>query len=656
MQHIRLLPSRRGAASLRGFRRDLIAALAFGVGLSNAAIAQSPPGGTPSWGHFEVITHLYDTRRTGWNSHERILNALNVKPQSFGLLYTVAVDDQVDAQPLVVHRQKLSHQGRAYDVVYLATENNTVYVIDSSTGQILNSRNLGTPVPTSALPGQCNNNGPNVGITSTPVIDRVSQAMYLVTYTMEGGAPVYRLHALALDTLSDRVPSLVVTASHALTNGVTYKFDPAVTRQRAALLEANGNIYAGFASFCDLRGDVSRGWVLGWEAGTLTPLAKNQLNDELATFESNQFFLSSVWMSGAGIAADRDGNLFFVTSNSDRNTYNSPYNIQESVVKMSGDLKHILGLFTPSTQNALDMKDWELGAGGVLLVPPQPALPLKYLATAAGKDGHMYLLNRGSFAGASSPRKCVGTFATGACFCAESYFLGADGVGRIVTGGGSQIVVWKFQTATGNRVTLTPESTTVPLYPRIPALAAPGVFTTVSSDGTQQGTAVIWAVARPWHAHTAPILTFYAFNAANGATLYSAQAGGWPSIGAYANIVPVVANGHVYVAGYKQLAVFGLGGQQPGDRLAQAPPPAVADKGNQLSGWVKAVDGPLLTLWTRSAVKMVDASHARQAHLSVPIFVGGPVFVRGTYDAKGLLHAEAILRAKDLPDLWQPDR
>jgi hypothetical protein len=109
----------------------------------------------------------------------------------------------------------------------------------------------------------------------------------------------------------------LVKASATLSNGTSYEFQPSASRQRPALLLANGNVYAGFGSFCDLAANRSRGWVLGWQAGTLTPLASNQLNNKLAR-DLDAFFLSSVWMSGYGLAsAGPNGDIYFITGNSD---------------------------------------------------------------------------------------------------------------------------------------------------------------------------------------------------------------------------------------------------------------------------------------------------------------------------------------------------
>jgi len=150
------------------------------------------------------------------------------------------------------------------------------------------------------------------------------------------------------------VTPVVVSASATLTNGSVYTFNAGVNRQRPGLLLANNTVYAGFGSFCDIAANLSRGWVLGWQAGTLTPLASNKLNDKRPKSPDN-FFLSSVWMSGYGLAANAAGSIYFVTGNSDYSgtTYNHITNIAESAVTMSPDLSTVQSLFTPGRTDAV---------------------------------------------------------------------------------------------------------------------------------------------------------------------------------------------------------------------------------------------------------------------------------------------------------------
>jgi hypothetical protein len=231
---------------------------------------------------------------------------------------------------------------------------------------------------------------------------------------------------------------VVVTASGTLSDGSTYDFNPAVSRQRAALLLSNDTVYAGFASFCDYAADQSRGWVLGWQAGTLAPLASNELTNKRST-APDTFYLSSIWMSGYGLAANAAGSVYFVTGNSDYsgNTYNSVTNIAESAAAMSPDLSTVRGLFTPSNHAYLDRVDGDYGSGGLMLLPPQSGNHPN-LAAAAGKDGNLYLLD-------ADKMTMLGAYQIGACWCGPSYCQGSNGAGRIVSSGNTAIGVWELK-------------------------------------------------------------------------------------------------------------------------------------------------------------------------------------------------------------------
>jgi hypothetical protein len=149
---------------------------------------------------------------------------------------------------------------------------------------------------------------------------------------------------------------------------------------------------------------------------------------------SGSFFLSSIWMSGYGIAAAPiSGNLSFPTGNSRPGTYDGVFNIQESVVKVDPQLVNRLGIFAPSNEDFLDQLDGDLSSGGVLLLPPQPG-PFPHLAATACKTGTMYLPNRASLGGFTpgGPRHRSRQKTIGQYWCGPSYFTGPDGVGRVV--------------------------------------------------------------------------------------------------------------------------------------------------------------------------------------------------------------------------------
>ncbi len=501
-----------------------------------------------SFAQFSVTTHHYDTGRTGWNSQESVLTPANVGSAAFGLLHTVTLDEKVNAQPLVFSNVNIG--GRLHTVVYVATEGNTIYAIGANNGNVLLRRNFGTPVHE---PFGCKNSV-EVGIDSTPVIDPAAGIMYAIIYKQTASGPAYYIHALDLATLSDKVHPRLITASHTLSNDSPAAFNAAVQRQRPGLLLANGNVYAGFGSFCDHGVNESRGWLLGWQTGTLTPLAANQVLDTQSS-SPNNYFLSSIWMSGSGLAADDAGNILFVTGNSDPSgtTYDGITDIQESVVKVSSDLTTVLDLFTPDNQPTLDKHDGDFGAGGVMVLPDQPG-SIPHLAVAAGKDGNMYLMNEDFLGGHSSTTNNVlGTYPIGGCWCGESYFRDPkDGSARIVSSGGYTAMVWKLATSPSPSLSLITSS---------PALGLPKVsfFTTVSSNGTANP--IIWSLSLGIGVD--PPVYLRAFDPETGNTtqpmnqLFSGTAGNWNST-SRAFLVPVVANGKVFVATYAQLAIFGL--------------------------------------------------------------------------------------------------
>src|ERR1700685_149093 len=503
-------------------------------------------------GQTPVTTYHYDNYRTGWNSAETTLTPTNVASSAFGLLHTVALDDQVDNQPLLVPAVNITAgtQQGTHDVVYVATENNSIYAIDQHSGAILLNPNFGKPV---RFPIGCNNNVPNVGINSTPVIDLSSNTLYVVIYTQDTTGPTYRIHALDLGSLTDKVTPQVVSASHTLTNGTTYNFNATYQRQRPGLLLLNGSVYAGFGSFCDLGANISRGWLLGWSTGTLTPAPANQLLD-LQPTSPNTFFLSSIWMSGYALSADDSGNILFVTGNSDYSgtTYDGVSNIQESVGKVSPNMLSVLSLLTPSNQALLDQSDGDFGSGAVMVLPDQTG-SIPHLAVAAGKAGTMFLMNADNLGGYSTTgNKVLGQYSVGGCWCGPSYFVDSDGTPRVVSSGGQQVKSWKLTTSP--RPGLKLASTSTPVADG----QDPGFFTAVSSNGTTNP--IIWAISRPL-SKTEPKISLYAFNPDAGTKmtqLFKAFAGAWPNYGGNANLVPVVANGQVYVASYKQLQIFGL--------------------------------------------------------------------------------------------------
>jgi hypothetical protein len=660
------------------FRRDLHGILRkMGAGILWAAPVLLSACHT----HRAVPTYHYDNQRSGWNSQESQLDYSNVNNSSLGVqaVHLDDVNDQVDAQPLVALKVQMA--GGQHDVVYVATEANNIYAFDAYSGARLKVVNLGPPVQVS-----CQYNGPVVGITGTPAIDVSSSTMYVVTYnTDSSNHPVYFMHALDLGTLTDKVPPQRITASQTLNDGkTTFQFNAAWQRQRPGLLVANGNVYAGFGGFCDAGGDQARGWILGFQGGSLTPLPANLLTNTL-TAEPNGMFLSGVWMSGYGIAGDQNG-IYFSTGNSDPGgtTYDENINIADSVVRLNPDLTRPTPttkfLFTPGNVKVLDQNDLDMSAGGVMLLPSQPG-PVSNMAVATGKDGRMFLLNRDNLGG-NNDTGALNVVAIGnRCWCGPTYFN--DGTQHIVSSGGisptntvgpnpgishNSVGLWNLQTSPAPTLSQS-ASGNMP-----DTIQDPGFFTTVSSNSSNGNkNAIIWAVSRPQANSQNPLLWLYAFKATPAGNtlpqLFQSPAGSWPYTGGNANVVPVVANGKVYVASYKELDIFGVnpqsaqGGQKVTTKATARTEVAKAEvaKGpeeHQVSGVVLKIDGDRLTIQTRSNNTVeIDATEAKKSlRYSAVIPVGSGVLAVGTYDTQGVMHAVTLWRMKASHATWPPDR
>jgi hypothetical protein len=494
-----------------------------------------------------VLTHHYDNARTGWNPNETVLT-YNAVGTRFGLFKTVPLDGRPDAQPLVVPNAVVDGDPNAghHDVVFVVTENNTLYAIDPTSGAVLRQRNFGPNMTIPDCPQP-----PHVGIEGTPVIDPATNSLYLITYgpNPPNGAR-YTLHRLTLHDFSDVVAPVEVKATAALSDGSTFGFSGDGQRQRAALLESGGRIYAAFSSFCDGRRKLARGWLLGWRADDLS-LTTAELTDRWVTAPHHEF-LAGIWMSGSGPAADEAGLIYFATSNSDRGgtSFDAAMDIENSFVAFDPAANRVMGLFTPFNYGEMDRNDRDFGAGGVLLLPRSvPGLP-PHLAVAAGKMGMMYLLDRDHLGGFTpgGPDRVVAQRSIGSCYCAMSYF--DDGTPKLVSSGGHMLRLWALDTKR--------DLTQIAASPPVQTGQDPGFLTSVSSDGPAHP--VIWAVTRPMSLTdtSVQLLAYAAQPGASGGTLpllFSAPAGVWDGLGD-ANLVPVVANGRVYVATDRQLAIF----------------------------------------------------------------------------------------------------
>lgn len=624
------------------------------------AANSKPPAGSP----MDVVTYHGDSLRTGWFSSETQLNTTNVNAQGFGLLATVPLDGRVDAEPLYLYQAQAGK--KTYNVVFIETENNSVYAIDADKGTVLWQKNYGT-----AVPYQYKNNDDNVfpivGILGTPVIDRTAGVMYFVADVYNGSQDSFMLHEISLLNGQDVVAPMEITLSSKLNNGSTWNFAPKNNLQRPGLLEANGSIYVAFGSTCDCVPYQSRGIIARYDATTLAFMSSTVTN---AIFlKSSAFYLSSIWQSGYGIASDSNGDIYFSTGNGDPNTpsYSKHFNRPDSMVRLSSDLGTLLDSFTPSNYYSLDRGDGDVGSGGMMLLPDQSG-STPHLAISGGKDGRAFFMNRDNLGGFTfgGPDNVLQEVSEGGCWCGPAYFVGADGNPYVITGGGNGLTSWQVQ-LTGTPQLVQQSTTGSGFINGLPDNG--GSIPVISSNGTTAGTAIAWFVQKPQTSSDndpgTPV-TLHAFDASNlSKQLFSAQAGTFThAVNSNANIVPTVANGKVYIASNKQLNIFGLLPPAGSTERAALPkgiafsepevvtcPPAEPIQSaisagatvHQLFGSVCKVEGSTMQLALRSHRSVsIDIAHATTGPRHVTLTLGRNIKVKANVDAQGAAHATRL--------------
>jgi hypothetical protein len=329
-----------------------------------------------------ILTANYNNDRSNANLQETQLSPATVSSSSFGKLGVFPVDGQVYAQPLYVSGLSISGRG-THNVVYVSSMHNSVYAFDAdamSPISLLWQVNLGASVPAALLFGQYGDIAFEVGILSTGVIDLQRGVLYVVADTLEGGAPVFYLHALDLATGAERlngpVPlkaSVPGTGSAARADG-TIPLDAVQHIQRPGLLLANNVVYVAFGSHGDQ--DPYHGWLLSYDASDLS----RQAGVYMSTPNGNA---GSFWQAGRGPATDESGNIYAITGNGD---YDGVRNFGESFLKLPAKGSVPLDWFTPANWKSMSDNDFDISAGPALIAGTHTVI-------GADKGGNLYVID-----------------------------------------------------------------------------------------------------------------------------------------------------------------------------------------------------------------------------------------------------------------------
>jgi len=527
----------------------------FLVVVSNAAgsVTSNPAmltvaSGTPMPAGTDVTTYKNDLSRSGQNLSESVLTLATVNSGSFGLLRMLPVDGKVDAQPL--YTSQLSVSGGSFNTVFVATEHDSVYAFDADSGAVLWQVSLLTAGESTSSSQGCGQITPEIGITSTPVIDRnagAHGAIFVVAMSQDASGNYHqRLHALDLTSGAELLNGPTeITATYPSSSGMS-SFSPGQYAERAALLLANGTIYTSWTSHCD--GQPYSGWVMAFAQGTLAQTS-------VLNVAANSTAGPAIWMSGGGPAADSAGNLYLLTANGafettlDANGFPNAQDYGNSFLKIAstGGKLSVADYFAMSNEVEESAQDEDLGSGGEMLLPDltDSTNTVRHLVVGAGKDGNIYVVNRdamGKFnAGSNNIYQTLSGVLPGGIWSTPAYFNGTVFYGDV----SGTLKAFAISSA---KLAATPQSQSATQF------AFPGTAPSVSANGTANG--IVWA-----HENVNPAV-LHAYDATNLAhELYNSNqaAGNRDQFGAGNKyITPTVADGKVFVATTNSVAVFGL--------------------------------------------------------------------------------------------------
>ncbi len=500
----------------------------------------------------DVLTYHNDNARTGQNLNETILAPGNVNSAQFGKAFQVTVDGKVDAQPLYAYKVSISGQG-THNVLFVATEHDSVYAFDADTGSNLWQVSLLPAGETTSDDRGCTQVSPEIGVTATPVIDRTNGpngTIYVVSMTKDSSSAYHqRLHALDMTTGAEifggpKEVQATYPGTGDNTNGSSVVFDPGQYKERPGLLLLNHVIYTAWSSHCDFAPYTA--WVIAYNESNLNQVAVIDL-----TPNGHE---GSLWMSGAGLATDSAGNIYGLLANGTFDTTLNPNGFPSqgdygnAFIKLStaGGGLAVADFFTMSNTVSESSADEDLGSGGTLVLPDMTDANgvTRHLAVGAGKDQAIYLVDRDNMGkfnpSADNIYQEFLSALPGGIYSMPAYFNGSLYFGPV----NSSLLAFQFLKA---KLQTPPVSSTSATF------AYPGTTPSISANGTSN--AIVWATE-----NTNPAV-LHAYGAADLSTeLYNSnQAGTRDQFGAGNKfITPTIANGKVYVGTANGVGAFGL--------------------------------------------------------------------------------------------------
>ncbi len=509
-----------------------------------------------------TFTYHNDLGRTGQNLAETVLNTSNVNNAQFGKLFSYSLDGYTYAQPLYVPNVAIANSG-LHNVIYAATEHDSVYALDADTQQVLwqvsfiNPSQGVTTIPGSDVKGV--DIVPEIGITGTPVIDAGTLFVVASTKELVSGSYQYvqRLHALDITSGAERTSSPVVIQAQTPGTGAgktpqnQIPFNALTQNQRAGLMVLNGVVYVTWGSHDDEY--PFHGWVIGYDENSLTVTG--------SFITSPNSTEGGIWQGGAAPAADSNGNIYFSTGNGPFDAGSGGLDFGDSVVRLSpvSGMTSAADYFAPFNQAALAANNGDLASGGVLVLPDQPG-SFPHLLLAGGKGSTLYLANRDNLGGYSPTQdqvvqELVGVLKVGKYGINLTNEPGIRGVPAYWN---SNVFVGSVADQVKQFLLQNGLLSTIPLTLTPGTFYYPGEIPAISSNGGPQ--AILWFLENGGYSSSKPAI-LHAFDANNlGFEIYNtkmnvARDAAGPAV---KFTVPTVANGKVFVPAQYELDVYGL--------------------------------------------------------------------------------------------------